>query len=409
MQDALASYRLALEAAGGEAGVHAGRAAVRCNVALVLLREKDLAGAVAACSAALSGDLGLSAATLDAWASAHEAGGDPPEVADDLGALAVKALFRRATALVELGASPERSASAARDLRAALALDPSNEKVRLLLKETVARAQPPSPQPRVPPASAASASAAAGGAAAEPAVLSASPALGGSSGGTPPAPASAGRPVAAGVQPPLPPPAAAQLSAPAAPSPSALPATVSSPAAVTGAASPPPLRPTSKASASLAATAAATVAALSSASSPTLARSQPWQRAPATAIDFEKSCKALRGDATALHAYLRAHVDGALLPALFSRRALEPDTLTAIINALHSGVKAAAAAAGESDALRHAAALLGSISRTRGAETVLMMASGGDRQKLRETLAAIDKAPGERVSGLESLKAALES
>lgn len=379
---ALVAYRAALDAAVAEGAntppPHVGRAAVRCNVALVLLRERDFRGAVATCGEVLA-DLGVDDGAVASWAAAHEATGDLPEVPDDVTGLAVKALFRRATALLEL--APLQLESLLRDLRAAVALEPSNEKVRQLLREASARA-PPSPpkqqqhQPDIQQGAHVTSAAsspepqAAGKAAAavsSPALLAAAKSTVAGS-----APGTAGPPQPQVAHAPTPPSSAAAARA-----------ATESPVVPQRT----PVVPGTGKSPAVAVQAAAAAAAAIGTSSPVLTKAQPWQRAPVTAMDFEKSCKALRGDPAVLSTYLRAHLGPDTLPSLFSRRALEPDTLTSVINALHYSLKGGAV--GLEDA-RHAASILASVVRTRDSATVLLMASSGDRQKLRETLAAIE-------------------
>ena len=373
--EALVAYRAALEAAMVEGAntppPHVGRAAVRCNVALVLLRERDFRGAIATCGEALK-DLGVDDGALSSWAAAHEATGDLPEVPDDVTGLAVKALFRRATALLEL--APLQLESPLRDLRAAVALEPSNEKVRQLLREASARV-PPSPptKQQQQPDTQQGVHVTSGGrlVVSSPELQAAAKSTAaGSPRGT------AGPPQPQVAQAPTPPSSTAAARA-----------TAESPAAPQRT----PVVPGTGKSPAVAVHAAAAAAAAIGTSSPVLTKAQPWQRAPGTAMDFEKSCKALRGDPAVLSTYLRAHLGPDTLPSLFSRRALEPDTLTSVINALHYSMKGGAV---ELEDARHTASILASVVRTRDSATVLLMASSGDRQKLRETLAAIEAQGG---------------
>jgi len=271
--------------------------------------------AVSACSAALLNELELTDAALDTWATAYEVAGNPPEVPDDAGSLAVKALSPAGERVTQLG-SPVQLAGAARDLRAALALEPNNEKTKQLLKAAISRLPKASTvQSHASPVKSASPTKA-------PTVVSQSV-------------------VPVAVQPPMPPPVAKEVIAAS----ESKPAGSNAAAAGTSKVDVVSL-PARTATAGKAATiAAAAATAVSSRSSPILAKVQHWQSKPSTAIDFGGLAKDLRGDQTSLFAYLRTHVDGGLLPTLFARRALEPDILTAVIGALHWGLQSGKEAA----------------------------------------------------------------
>jgi tetratricopeptide (TPR) repeat protein len=390
-KDALALYSLALEAAPQEDRPRLNRATIRCNSALARLRELDYAGAVADCSAALQDDMGISDAELSSWSS----GSSVPELANDIATLIVKALFRRATALVSL--EPPQKRNAAADLRAALALEPHNEKLRQQLREI--EAQLSATFSALPAAVAISAADAASTQKVQAVAAAVSPHP---------------LPVETVSQPPSSPERAA------APTAGAIAPVTEKKSRIEAASTPPPSAGTASSSklpsnpqrsspvtpGPLLASLATSPLNLSGAAALAVQRAQHWNVPPATAMEFEKSVKSLRSDSKALYAYLRAHVPGSTLFGLFQRRALEPDTLTAVIAAMHEQIVTSAGSPADGPAMVYTAELLSSIPRTRDAATVLMMASAGDRKKLDDLILLIEKGEGGKGLGSE-LRAAL--